>query len=974
VKNRVSQLTASGKLTNRRSPHARGVAKIATPLILGLVALGIAATPALAAEQWGAVGAFGSGGSGAGQFKQPSGVAVNNATTGPNAGDVYVVDKGNNRVEWFDSAGKYEGQFNGSATPAKAFSNPEGIAVDNSDPSSPSFGDVYVTDTGNDVIDKFEANGKYLGQITKGSGGTAFSGLLGVAVDPYGVVWVYEGIAANEGGEIVSYTDALVNVLASEHKSQQAAYFAEPGFAVDSNDNAYVVYRGSRIVAKLNSAGEGTAGEVFGGVEGVSGVAVDPASNDVYIDDGTSVAAFSPAESPIENFGEGLLGGAGSLAVNPTAGTSGYAYVAEPGANEVLFFQHSVTPLAAPATPVTEKVELVTATSATLDGKLNPGGAQGGVGYYFSYHAGAGSSCTEPGSVSTPFDNGGTNLIGDSPISVETTVTGLEPNVEYVFCLVAYKSKAATGSQEPFTTLPAAPEVISESASSTFAEEANYPATLEANVNPENEETTYHFEYSTEGSVSENKLENAQNAPEEPFPTISGFGEQHVEAVGVPMATTGTIYYRVVATNTNGGTTTGNVQAYTKLPFVENEKVSALTSTSARAEATVNPVFILGTKYEFEYATEAAELGTSQATVVGKSELPELPEKELNKPFSVDGELISLRPGENYYYRAVAENAVSRHKANANGGKPVDGPIESFTTYTGPSATTGEVQNITGTSATLSGEVDPKGAETSYSFEYISEPAYQAALAKGTPNPSTEGETTAPVSAGSGEGTQAAGPTPVSGLLPGTTYRYELVATNRYGVQGVGKEETFTTLGSTPPVVTTGGVSNVSQNSATLLGTVSTSGLQTEYGFEIGTTPNNYGPVTGLGSIGGSTTETVSLTLGELQPGTTYYYRVTASSVDGTREGQPESFTTPGFPTLIAPPASPPLVASPSIAFPKEEKPNGTTVKTLTNKERLAAALKQCKKDKSKSKKAKCEKAAKKKYPVAKEKKAGKKK
>jgi len=39
--------------------------------------------------------------------------------------------------------------------------------------------------------------------------------------------------------------------------------------------------------------------------------------------------------------------------------------------------------------------------------------------------------------------------------------------------------------------------------------------------------------------------------------------------------------------------------------------------------------------------------------------------------------------------------------------------------------------------------------------------------------------------------------------------------------------------------VSTGGMSGISQNAATLSGTVSTNGLQTNYGFEIGTEPNN---------------------------------------------------------------------------------------------------------------------------------------
>ena len=86
---------------------------------------------------------FGGKGSGNGQFREPSGVAVSDSS-----GDVYVVDKGNNRVEYFSSTGTYLGQFNGSGLlfgegkaagggglpseiPTGRFSSPEGIAIDN---------------------------------------------------------------------------------------------------------------------------------------------------------------------------------------------------------------------------------------------------------------------------------------------------------------------------------------------------------------------------------------------------------------------------------------------------------------------------------------------------------------------------------------------------------------------------------------------------------------------------------------------------------------------------------------------------------------------------------------------------------------------------------------------------------------------------------------------------------------------------
>jgi hypothetical protein len=122
----------------------------------------------------------------------------------------------------------------------------------------------------------------------------------------------------------------------------------------------------------------------------------------------------------------------------------------------------------------------------------------------------------------------------------------------------------------------------------------------------------------------------------------------------------------------------------------------------------------------------------------------------------------------------------------------------------------------------------------------------------------------------------------------------------------------------------------------------------------------------------------VSLALQGLQPGTTYYYRLVASSTDGMVPGELASFTTPGFPTLIAPPASPPLIAVPNIAFPKEEagSTGTTTTKTLTNKQKLAKALKVCKRRfgaHPPKKRSGCEAAAHKKYPTASKKKTKKK-
>ena len=151
-----------------------------------------------------------------GKFSGPSGVAVNEET-----GDVYVVNKGNNRVEEFNSAGSaLLGEFNGAAAPTGALSEPDAIAIDNStNPLDPSKGDVYVADVGASVVYKFSAGGVYEGQFAKGSLGF-YGELDGVAVDPGGVVWISRRNSTGNP-EIESYSDALSNERLSGSRCPQ---------------------------------------------------------------------------------------------------------------------------------------------------------------------------------------------------------------------------------------------------------------------------------------------------------------------------------------------------------------------------------------------------------------------------------------------------------------------------------------------------------------------------------------------------------------------------------------------------------------------------------------------------------------------------------------------------------------------------------------------------------------------------------
>jgi DNA-binding beta-propeller fold protein YncE len=181
----------------------RHLASIVVASSLAALILLCSASAALALDEHAPAGAFGEAGSAGGQFSEPGGVAVNDATH-----DVYVVDRGNNRVEQFSADGvTVLGEFDGSGSPAGVFSAPEGIAVDNSEsPLDTSAGDVYVVDTGHKVIDKLGPTGTFEGELTATEAGP-FEELEGVAVDSTGTVWVYEKNPESCEGTIDEFSD-----------------------------------------------------------------------------------------------------------------------------------------------------------------------------------------------------------------------------------------------------------------------------------------------------------------------------------------------------------------------------------------------------------------------------------------------------------------------------------------------------------------------------------------------------------------------------------------------------------------------------------------------------------------------------------------------------------------------------------------------------------------------------------------------
>jgi tripartite motif-containing protein 71 len=156
--------------------------------------------------------AWGSFGSGDGQFYFPRGIAVDQ-----NDGTVYVVDMGNHRIQKFDTSTNVLPQlltkWGGSPEAGHASSpvareagqlrSPWGIAVDHN-------GDVYVTDTGNHRVQKFDREGNFITQWGGfGNGEGQFNFPYGIAVDAKGSVFVADSgnsriqqfMPAEEGSE-----------------------------------------------------------------------------------------------------------------------------------------------------------------------------------------------------------------------------------------------------------------------------------------------------------------------------------------------------------------------------------------------------------------------------------------------------------------------------------------------------------------------------------------------------------------------------------------------------------------------------------------------------------------------------------------------------------------------------------------------------------------------------------------------------
>lgn len=366
-------------------------------------------------------------------------------------GEAQVVDE-------YDPSTSTLNQF-ASGTPGGPFGRISDVAVDN-DSSSPAYGDVYVADQGNGTIDVFDSSGSFLRTIT-GVPGNPFPAAgepERLAVDPAsGELYVFaksQGSAAH----VLYQFDAAGAFMGRLRLNEAFGDIAVDGltadlYVTDLLNNVIHVYGPDEIIPTVATAaatGVEAKGATLEGSVNPDGQQV----TDCHFDYGTSSAYGQTAP---------CVPGAASIGSDSSdhTVTADLGGLLEPGttyhfrleasnANGTNFgedLSFSTTP---PPTITEAKVSGLTATSADLGARINPSGNE------TTYRIEWGTSTAYGHTTPIPDSNVGS---GTSPVAVKQHIEGLSPETTYHWRVVATNLAATTtGGDHTFVydTTPAA--------------------------------------------------------------------------------------------------------------------------------------------------------------------------------------------------------------------------------------------------------------------------------------------------------------------------------------------------------------------------------------------------------------------------------------------------------------------------------------------------------------------------------------
>ena len=281
-------------------------------------------------------------GSGNGQLQNPKNVAIDAQ------GNLYVADADNGRIEKFDSNGGFVLAWGTKSPPnvvgsQNTFNEPWGIALDKS-------GNVYIADTWNHRIQKFDKDGKFLTMwgVNGDTRGVAagnpleFYGPRAVAIDAQGNVLVTDTgnkrvLKFSPNGDPIDQYGGV--------GGDPGQFLEEVGIAVDAQGNIYVADTWNQRIQKFDSQFNFvTQWQVQAwdsqSVVNKPYIAVDPDGNVFVTDpevsriikfsnDGKLLAVFGARGSDLSSF---------NLPLGLAFDAEGNLYVADSGNNRILVF------------------------------------------------------------------------------------------------------------------------------------------------------------------------------------------------------------------------------------------------------------------------------------------------------------------------------------------------------------------------------------------------------------------------------------------------------------------------------------------------------------------------------------------------------------------------------------------------------------------------------------------------------------
>jgi hypothetical protein len=215
---------------------------------------------------------WGNTGSSLGQFKNPSGIFVNEKY-------VYVADTTNARINVFNKTGSFVYSWGTYGDNSGMFHIPSSINSNHN-------GEIFVGDLERNTIQIFNNKGTYVDQIDSSlTEGASFSGIKALAFDSQNNLFV---VTTNNNILKYSSIGKFLNFYGSIG-IQEGRFNNPSAIAIDSKDNIYVADTDNHRIQKFDSNGNfilswGTQGMEMGQFEQPVGLGIDKSDN-IYVVD-----------------------------------------------------------------------------------------------------------------------------------------------------------------------------------------------------------------------------------------------------------------------------------------------------------------------------------------------------------------------------------------------------------------------------------------------------------------------------------------------------------------------------------------------------------------------------------------------------------------------------------------------------------------------------------------------------------------